>query len=69
MPPGPRAYALLHPYERREAKGVQHLFGLDEWLELRGRARRPLAQDERSPCAASSASSAERSNPQPGVTQ
>ena len=33
--PGPRAHALLHWYERCEVKGVQHLFGLDEWLELR----------------------------------
>lgn len=33
--PGPRAHALLQWYERRAAKGVQHLFGLEEWLELR----------------------------------
>jgi hypothetical protein len=33
---GPRAHALLHHYEWRVAKGVQHLFSLEEWLELRG---------------------------------
>lgn len=37
---GPRAHALLHWYERREAQGVQHLFSLEEWLELRCKAKR-----------------------------
>lgn len=32
---GPREHALLHWYERREAAGVQHLWPLREWLELR----------------------------------
>ena len=32
--PSPRAHALLHWYQRREAQGVQHLFSLAEWLEL-----------------------------------
>ena len=35
--PGPRAHALLHWYERREARGVQHLWPLKEWLELLSR--------------------------------
>ena len=34
--PGPRAHALLHWYERREATGVQHLWPLEEWLGLQG---------------------------------
>lgn len=37
--PSARAHALLHWYLRREAKGVQHLFDLEEWLELRGVGR------------------------------
>jgi hypothetical protein len=32
--PSQRAHALLHWYERREAKGVQHLWSLATWLEL-----------------------------------
>ncbi len=31
---GPRAHALLHWYQRREARGVQHLWPLETWLEL-----------------------------------
>ena len=35
--PSARAHALLHWYQRREQRGVQHLFDLETWLELRGR--------------------------------
>lgn len=34
--PSARTHALLHWYQRKEARGVQHLFGLDEWLETLG---------------------------------
>lgn len=32
--PSQRTHMLLHWYIRREARGVQHLWPLDEWLEL-----------------------------------
>ncbi len=32
--PSARAHALLHWYQRRESKGVQHLWPLEVWLEL-----------------------------------
>jgi len=32
--PDQRAHMLLHWYLRREARGVQHLWDLEEWLEL-----------------------------------
>lgn len=35
--PNQSVHMILHWYLRREARGVQHLFGLEEWLELRGR--------------------------------
>lgn len=34
--PSAKAHSLLHRYLRREARGVQHLFDLETWLELRG---------------------------------
>jgi hypothetical protein len=34
--PSARAHALLHWYQRRERRGVQHLWPLETWLELRG---------------------------------
>lgn len=34
--PSARVHALLHHYQRREARGVQHLWPLDEWLKLLG---------------------------------
>lgn len=35
--PSARIHSLLHGYLRREARGVRHLFSLDEWLEVMGR--------------------------------
>ena len=32
--PNQSAHMRLHWYRRREARGVQHLFALEEWLEL-----------------------------------
>lgn len=32
--PSQRAHMVLHWYLRREARGVQHLFDLETWLEL-----------------------------------
>ncbi len=32
--PSQRLHMVLHAYKRREARGVQHLWSLDEWLEL-----------------------------------
>lgn len=34
--PSQRARMLLHWYLRREAQGVQHLWDVEEWLELHG---------------------------------
>lgn len=34
--PNQSTHMVLHWYLRREARGVQHLFDLEEWLELRG---------------------------------
>lgn len=31
--PSQSAHMILHWYRRREARGVQHLFDLEEWLE------------------------------------
>lgn len=33
--PSQRAHVVLHWYLRREPRGVQHLFDLETWLELR----------------------------------
>lgn len=38
--PSARTHALLHGYLRREARGVQHLFNLETWLEQRLRGGR-----------------------------
>ncbi len=34
--PSARAHALLHSYLRRQARGVQHLWPLEVWLEVLG---------------------------------
>lgn len=34
--PSARVHALLHGYQRREARGVRHLFPLEVWLEVMG---------------------------------
>jgi hypothetical protein len=44
--PRPRAHALLHWYEQWEAKGVQHLWPLEEWLEPAGCGFRPRGHVE-----------------------
>lgn len=33
MLPNQRAHMIVHPYERREAAGVQHLFPVEESLD------------------------------------
>jgi hypothetical protein len=34
--PNQSVHMALHWYLRRQARGVQHLFDLEEWLKLRG---------------------------------